>query len=177
MIVLGDSAGIDPVVPEYQVAWAIRFFTPEEGITPIPPGAGDAIRITTTKPFRDGETFRFRTRAAYLDEELAKQMMDSIYVVPNPYVATSVFEPSNVYKSGRGERRIYFMNLPEQCTISIYSKRGYLVDTIQHFGMGSDGQEAWDLVSKDGMNIAYGIYFYVVEAYEKTAVGKFAVIK
>lgn len=179
IILVGDSGGVDPN-PElwnYQVAWAIRFFPPEEGITPIPPGAGDAIRIVTSKPFRDGETFRFSTRGSDLDEELAKQMMDSIYVVPNPYVATSVFEPSNVYKSGRGERRIYFMNLPEQCTISIYSKRGYLVDTIQHIGMGTDGQESWDLVSKDGMNIAYGIYFYVVEAYDKTAAGKFAVIK
>ncbi len=178
IILVGDSAGVDPVYPNYKVAWAIRLFPPEdENITPIPPGAGDVIRVTCTKPFRNGETYRFKVIGAGIDQAQAKQEMDSVYVVPNPYVAASIFEPSNVYKSGRGERRIYFMNLPEQCKISIYTKTGKLVDTIEHDGTNGNGQESWDLVSKDGMNIAYGIYFYVVEAYGKEAVGKFAVIK
>jgi hypothetical protein len=98
-------------------------------------------------------------------------------VVPNPYVAQSIFEPSNVYQTGRGERRIYFMNLPVQCTIKIYTKTGKLVDTIEHQGFGGDGQEPWDLVSKDGMNIAYGIYFYTIHGLDKVSTGKFAVIK
>ncbi|UCH11138.1 MAG: hypothetical protein JSU61_04410 [Fidelibacterota bacterium] len=178
IIITGDSAGVDPVYPDFGVAWAIRLFTPEEeGISIIPPTAGDLIRIKTSKPFRNNEYYRFTSRSSQLDEDRAKDEMDKVYVVPNPYVATSIFEPANVYKSGRGERRIYFMNLPSECTISIYTKRGYLVDFIKHVGTGADGQEAWDLVSQDGMNIAYGIYFYVVEAYDKTSVGKFAVIK
>jgi hypothetical protein len=180
IILVGDSAGADPDPDayNYRVAWAIRLFPPEEeGVTPVPPGAGDVLRITTTKPFRHNEIVRFRVEGAALDEEHALRDMDSIYVVPNPYVATSIFEPTNVYKSGRGERRIYFMNLPEQCTISIYTKSGKLVDRLYHNGINGNGQEPWDLVSKDGMNVSYGIYFYVVEAYGKEAVGKFAVIK
>ncbi len=162
----------------YKVAWAIRLFAPEnETLTPIPPGSGDVIRVTTKKPFRNGETIRFTVQGAEIDMTDAKNDMDDVYVVPNPYVAQSIFEPSNVYQTGRGERRIYFMNLPEQCKIKIYTKTGKLVDTIQHDGTGGDGQESWDLVSKDGMNIAYGIYFYTVEAYDKVSTGKFAVIK
>ncbi|NOZ74786.1 MAG: hypothetical protein GXO90_05330 [FCB group bacterium] len=180
MILIGDSAGVDPVPDEfnYKVAWVIRLFEPEtESLTPIRPGAGDAITVTTTKPFRNGERIQFRVTGSTIDENQLKKDMKSIYVVPNPYVATSIFEPSNVYKSGRGERRIYFMNLPENCTISIYTKSGKLVKTLVHNGTNGNGQEPWDLVSKDGMNVAYGIYFYVVEAEHNQSLGKFAVIK
>ncbi|MFQ6608102.1 MAG: hypothetical protein ACE5EE_06140 [Fidelibacterota bacterium] len=177
IILAGDSAGADPVYPNYWVSWVIRLFAPEEGVTPLPPGAGDLVRVTTTKPFRNSERYRFTVQGAEVDEKMGKDAMDEVFVVPNPYVATSIFEPSNLYKSGRGERRIYFMGLPEQCTITIYTKSGKLVDTIEHNGTGGSGQEAWDLVSKDGMNIAYGIYFYVIEAFGQEAVGKFAVIK
>jgi len=187
IIILVGPAGSDPVYAgnyfgydlyNYSVAWAIRFFPPsDETLTPIPPGSGDVIRVTSIKPFRNNETFRFTVRGAEIDEDAAKREMDDVYVVPNPYVAQSIFEPSNVYLAGRGERRILFMNLPEQCTIKIYSKTGKLVDTIRHEGTGGDGQEPWDLVSKDGMNIAYGVYFFTVEAYDRVSTGKFAVIK
>jgi hypothetical protein len=55
---------------------------------------------------------------------------------------------------------------------------GKLVQTIEHNSTISDGQEAWNLVSKDGMDIAYGIYVYHVDAPgigEK--IGRFAIIK
>ncbi|MFC1528032.1 hypothetical protein ACFL5D_04760 [Candidatus Neomarinimicrobiota bacterium] len=180
IILTGDEVSVDPDpnLFNFNVAWAIRLFEPEEaGVSPISPSAGDAVQLKCTKPFRNEEKFTFTVIGATIDEESAKKQMDSIYVVPNPYVATNIFEPSNVYKSGRGERRIYFMNLPEQCEISIFTKSGKLVKTVQHDGAKGDGQESWDLVSKDGMNIAYGIYFYVVEAYGKKSVGKFAIIK
>ncbi|MBT3683148.1 MAG: hypothetical protein HOI42_12970 [Candidatus Marinimicrobia bacterium] len=180
IILEGTEGGVEPVPSSgfYKVAWAIRLFTPfDETVTPVPPGSGDVIRLTTTKPFRNNETFRFSVIGAGVDENEAKNDMEDVYVVPNPYVAQSIFEPSNVYQTGRGERRIYFMNLPVQCTIKIYTKTGKLVDTIEHQGFGGDGQEPWDLVSKDGMNIAYGIYFYTIHGLDKVSTGKFAVIK
>lgn len=176
MILVGDSAGAEPVYPNYKIAWVIRLFAPET-LTPVPPGPGDIIDIITSKPFRDGESIHFTVEGSTIDVQAAKDDMENIYVVPNPYVAASIFEPSNVYRSGRGERRIYFMNLPEVCDVYIYTKSGKLVDKIHHNGSQGNGQESWDLVSKDGMNISYGIYFYVVEAYGKEAVGKFAIIK
>jgi len=178
MILVGDSSGADVSYPGYKVAWVIRLFAPEDvSVSPIPPKAGDIINIVTSKPYRDGEEIRFNVVGAQNDEDAATQSLESVFVVPNPYVSTSIFEPSNVYKSGRGERRIYFMNLPQECKISIYTKYGKLVDEIEHGGVSGNGQEAWNLVSKDGMNIAYGIYFYVIEAYGEKVVGKFAIIK
>ena len=103
--------------------------------------------------------------------------MDKIAVVPNPYTGAASFEPSS-NTVGRGERRIFFIHLPHECTIRIYTMSGKLVQTIEHNSTIADGQEAWNLVSKDGMDIAYGIYVYHVEAPgigEK--IGRFAIIK
>ncbi len=56
--------------------------------------------------------------------------------------------------------------------------RGYLVDTIEHDSIAENGSEAWDMLSKDGMEIAYGVYVYHVDAPGiGTHIGKFAVIK
>ncbi|RKY55865.1 MAG: hypothetical protein DRP89_02445, partial [Candidatus Neomarinimicrobiota bacterium] len=71
-----------------------------------------------------------------------------------------------------------FFHLPKDCTIRIYTLRGFLVDTIEHHGTADNGMEAWDMLSKDGNEISYGIYLYHVDAPgvgEK--VGRFAVIK
>jgi hypothetical protein len=135
-------------------------------------------RIATTKPFRSGDKFRFSVRGESFSKERAASALDSIAVVPNPYVVTASWEPKSPFRFGRGERRIYFINLPPKCTIRIYTVRGYLVDTIEHDAPLENGAEPWDLVSKDGMDIAYGVYIYQVEAPGiGTHIGRFAVIK
>ena len=114
------------------------------------------------------------------DKTKAESDLNNVIVVPNPYVGAASWEPlSN--EVGRGERRIYFMHLPSQCTIKIYTISGKLVDTIEHgfpTGSFSDGQESWNLVSRDGMDIAFGVYVYHVDAPGiGQKIGKFAVIK
>jgi hypothetical protein len=70
------------------------------------------------------------------------------------------------------------MHLPSKCTINIYTLSGKLVQTIEHESTIADGQEKWDLTSKDGMDIAYGIYVFHVNAPDiGEKIGKFAVIK
>jgi len=99
-------------------------------------------------------------------------------VVPNPYVVTAAWEPQHVFKSGRGERKIDFIHLPAQCTIKIFTVRGYLVAAIEHDSLINDGSESWNLLSKDGMEIAYGVYIYHVDAPGiGSKIGKFGVIK
>jgi len=53
------------------------------------------------------------------------------------------------------------------------------VDTIEHNDLNERGAESWDLLSKDGLEIAYGVYLYHVDAYELgvETTGKFAVVK
>ena len=97
--------------------------------------------------------------------------------MPNPYTGAASWEPiSN--SVGRGERRIFFIHLPNECTIRIYTLAGKLVDTIEHNSTIADGQEPWNLVSKDGMDISYGIYIYHVDAPGiGETIGRFAIIK
>lgn len=184
VIIMGSEPGMEPefMGGNWRASWAIRVLPPDPdlmpGVTPVPPAAGSSLSFSVSKPFQNTDTYRFRMSGGDFDEDKAKSDLDNIYVVPNPYVASSNFEPANTYRSGRGERRIYFMNLPAECTIRIYTLTGQLVQTIEHKSTLDDGQEPWDLVTKDGMNLAFGVYLFHVEAPgigEK--VGKFAVIK
>ena len=99
-------------------------------------------------------------------------------MVPNPYVASASFEPTNpVSRAERGDRRLYFANVPQRCTIRIYTVAGELVDVIEHEGDLNEGKAFWDLRTKDNMNISYGLYLFHVESDEGSYIGKFAVIK
>ena len=153
--------------------WEVNFLDAE-----VRPEGGSVFVITTRKPFAAGDVFSFRTRAAGVDPGLVREELDDIYVVPNPYVVTTPFEPRNpVERTQRGERRLYFANVPRQCTIRIYTLAGELVDVIHHDSTLDDGKAFWDLKTKESMNLAYGLYLFHVESPEGTYVGKFAVIK
>ncbi|MCH8244882.1 MAG: hypothetical protein IH951_00580 [Bacteroidetes bacterium] len=154
-------------------SWQIRFF--DSGETP---GNGDVFYIKTFKPFSTIDTYSFQTVAARTESALAKEELRDVYVVPNPYVATNEIEPRNpVTRSDRGDRRLYFANVPRRCTIRIYTVAGELVDILYHDSTIDDGKVFWNLRTKDNMNISYGLYIFHVESDEGSFIGKFAVIK
>jgi hypothetical protein len=141
------------------------------------PQPGDVFHISTKKPFRTGEYFEFTTKAPTLDPSKAQKDLSKVAVVPNPYVGAASWEPQTT-SVGRGDRRVFFIHLPHECTIRIYTLSGHLVQTVTHSSTIDDGQEPWNLVSRDGMNIAYGVYVFHVEAPGLgTYVSKFAVLK
>ena len=142
------------------------------------PKDGDVLFVATRKPFAESDQYMFRTVASATDETLAAQELQDIYVVPNPYVATTVFEPRNpASRTQRGMRRLYFANVPKQCTIRIYTLAGELVETLYHDSTLDDGKVFWDMRTKDNMNLAYGLYIFHVDSPEGSYIGKFAVIK
>ncbi|MCB0289326.1 MAG: hypothetical protein KDH97_03625, partial [Calditrichaeota bacterium] len=107
-----------------------------------------------------------------------KSQLDEIKVVPNPYIAGASWEPRKIFGSGRGERKIDFIHLPQQCTIRIFTMSGKLVKVIEHSSGALDGSQSWNLVSDDGMDIAFGVYVYHIDAPELgRRIGKFAIIK
>ena len=79
---------------------------------------------------------------------------------------------------GRGDRRVDFVNLPNECTVKIFTTSGRFVRELNHFSETSDARMPWDLRTKDGLEVAPGIYFFVVEAPGiGQSVGRFAIIK
>jgi hypothetical protein len=142
------------------------------------PAAGDTFDLKIKRPFNVSDVFMFTTGGEGVDLSKARAGFDrKPYVVPNPYIGSASFEPARFAVSGRGERRLEFRNVTQGCTIRIYTVRGDLVRTLRQDG-SLDGFVAWDLRTKDNLDVAPGLYIYHVEAPgvgEYT--GKFAVIK
>lgn len=142
------------------------------------PQPGDTLTVVLSKLFRSTDVFEFTTRGQAMDPAKARNELDRIKVVPNPYVATSSWEPKNAYTTGRGERQIHFIHLPQRCTIRIYTVSGELVNTIEHDSNILDGTAIWNLLTRDNLAVAYGIYIYHVDAPGiGQKVGKLALIK
>jgi len=175
---LGDDIVIiEYVGTAYKLTWRISYNAPA-GVNVIEPSAGDKFLLSTTKPFRTGDYFTFKTKASSVDKELANSQLSKIQVVPNPYISANIWERRNLNQTGRGERRIDFIHLPAQCTIRIYTVNGALVKTLHKDSGPEDGSLSWNLISEDGMEIAYGLYIYHVDAPGVGEyIGKFAVIK
>lgn len=143
------------------------------------PGVNDKLFIYTKRPFDTTDVFTLTTKAGFVDNAEAKNNLDNIYVVPNPYVGANEIEPANKLSGqNRGERRIYFENLPMKCTIRIFTLSGELVNELQHDTGFDNGREYWNLLNKDGFSVAYGVYLAHIDA---PGVGekiiKFALIK
>lgn len=156
--------------------WSLRMASPDSEL--VPPQAGDVLTLYNDIPFLSRDVLTITTNAARVDEGLAKNSLDNIKVVPNPYVVTNSFEPKNPYATGRGPRELHFIHLPRRCTIRIFNIRGQLVRTLEHNSSIYDGTEVWDLLTKDQLDVAYGIYIYHVEAKGiGNKIGKFAIIK
>lgn len=103
-----------------------------------------------------------------------------IFVAPNPYVYNDLirsFGITNPYK-------VEFRNLPERCTIRVYSLMGDLVRTIEHQpdARGNvSGSEPWDQKSNSGLLVAPGFYIYQVESktpgLDRSFIGKLMIIR
>jgi len=78
-----------------------------------------------------------------------------INVVPNPYYAFSEYERSRL------DTRVKITNLPERCTVKIYSVNGKLIRTFK-----KDSEITsldWDLTNNKSIPVAGGVYLIHVE--------------
>jgi len=179
--ILGDRVLVGPVTTTDRwagTAFIIDFMNAPDS-TALPEN-NDVYQLTYRRPFwiSDTITFNIQEEAGLNTQEL-QATMDDIKVVPNPYVATNSMEEavSNPFLNQR--RKIMFTHLPAECTIKIYTASGILVDIIEVHNSSENGIVHWDLLTKEGLEIAAGVYIYYVKA-RKTGdekLGKFAVVK
>lgn len=164
---------------DYKTSYTLRFYkNPFDSLKPvIPPEPGDVFLFKTNRNPTRHDTLRFTVDGGKWDVERAKIESRDIYVVPDPYVVSSSYE--EIYElAGYTQRRVDFVNLPPQCQIRIFTASGRLVSTIQHDSDVDFGRHSWNLTSDDGPEVAFGMYFFVVETEDMgTFRGKFAVIK
>ncbi len=94
-----------------------------------------------------------------------------IGVKPNPYKKEAFFDVGL-------EHKIMFYNLPSQCTITILDVSGQIIDQINYTApTPTNGTFFWDMYSKDGQEVANGLYIYVVQYSTGQQSGYFAILR
>ena len=130
--------------------------------------------------------YRFSTKGLAPKEnvgDVAKSALDNIRFVPNPYLAYSAYE------SSAADTRVRITNLPNNCTVSIYTLDGTLVKTLRRAvntnvpdpatgkvielsdGVNIDNSEVniestvdWDLKNEKSVPVASGVYLFDINA-------------
>lgn len=132
-------------------------------------------------------SFNTNELATLLDQsDVAKSSLDLIKVVPNPYYGSSSYE------TGRTDSRVRITNLPNQCTIKIFSLNGTLVRTIKRDVSGLENEYTkpaygdspassgavsgndinksrrspyvdWDLKNQNNIGVASGLYIFHID--------------
>ncbi len=121
-----------------------------------------------------------------------------VYVYPNPYRVEAKWDQGRQVR----DHYLWFTNLPERCTLRIYTLSGDLVYQTHFVGAEYHGEQArgvfnpsseldvdpptlsgttfaWNMITGQGQAAATGLYLYSVEdeASHKSAVGKFLIVK
>ena len=194
-----DDFGVE-FLSDRQTRLTRRYYT--STINNLPKGREYYVSVTTfdrgmpSEKLGPLESGKDANMEVYFPGPLAKNNMDNIYVVPNPYRGSSSFD-GRIDGDSKGDksRRLWFVNLPERCNVQIYTLAGDLVDEFEHngameqdiisiskaaaFGVAASGIHPWNLLSKNNQIIASGLYFFSVKDHRTgdVKVGKFAVIR
>ena len=108
----------------------------------------------------------FSTSISFSQDQEVGEILENIQVVPNPYVAHSNYNETEYL------RKIRFINLPETCSITIYTISGEKVHSLKHDNI-NDGNAWWDLRTINNQEISPGLYLFSVETENDKYIGKF----
>jgi len=107
-------------------------------------------------------------------------------VYPNPYRLADDYNtqgwenPRGLEPDAERTRKVTFTNIPDTCTISIWSLDGDLVRQLNHKVTPSSSEATvavWDLITRNTQAVKTGIYMYTIESRFGTDVGKLVIIK
>lgn len=142
-----------------------------------PPKRGNVFSFESVKPVLPNirDAYRVAIKPSFVEKSKISERLNKIKVVPNPYIVSSVFEPEFGELRREPLRQLQFINLPNECTIYIFTLDGDLIKKINHSSYY--GTATWDLRTDGGREISSGIYLYVVKTDEGEFLNRFAVIK
>jgi hypothetical protein len=108
-------------------------------------------------PLVSSKFYTMTNKPAYLRRP-AGTSLDSIRVVPNPYV---ISKQALQFGLLSGYDRIAFFGLPPFCKIRIFTERGDLIKEIDH--SNGTGDEKWESVTSSNQIIVSGLYIAYFE--------------
>jgi hypothetical protein len=123
-------------------------------------------------------SFNIDNGAVRNSTKVASSALDLIRVVPNPYIAQSLYENSQV------DNRVKIVNIPTQCVVTIFNLSGTLIrqynfdqSSTKPYASVADGVAVtnergtnyqtfldWDLKNQLGIPIASGVYIIHVKS-------------
>lgn len=129
-----------------------------------------SFQTVNNVPPMESSIFANRTLRPFVATIPPKSTVNDVLVVPNPFVI------------GEGRSQpgasdaLQFVNIPNPCTIRIYTVRGDLVKTIT-VNEGTGAIVTWDQVTDYGQYVESGVYIYHVESPFGKKIGKFAIVR
>jgi hypothetical protein len=188
---------VDPTTHDTTWAWANspqgfkrRRYVPASGYKIYVPGvfifiedlggeiqAGDSlyIRLSGKTSPRAGDVVEFVAEGSAINY---RTDLSVVKVVPNPYLVRAGWDLDNDYQ------RVQFINLPTECTITIYTIAGDLVKTIPHvqpyrsgFEKTTRGTAYWNLQTENSQKVSTGVYVFRVTSPYGEVVGRFAIVR
>jgi hypothetical protein len=160
-----------PTVPYWVNVTAFDFGSPSSGL----PSLESSVTVGAKSAYP----------LSSVDEVAQKDL--KVFVYPNPYRIDAGyqalgFEGRNLEMTLPPDkmRLIHFANLPDSCTIRIYTLDGDLVREIDHNMDPSDpnaSHETWNLITRNTQLVVSGLYYWTVEANDgATQIGKLVII-
>jgi hypothetical protein len=149
-----ETAACDAaVMPVEYMLWARR----TSPFVTVP--SGSTLRFTANAvPGGPNDIYTIQTHTVVTGNvAMAKGALSSVRVVPNPYYNRSRYELNSF------NRVIRFINLPEQCTIRIFSLAGDLVRTLQKTDRTSSILD-WNVLTDNQLPVGSGVYIYHIDA-------------
>jgi hypothetical protein len=153
LVLIGQQWQYIPLGPA--VDTLLTYLPGETFVAPYYTFSGSSkARVIESNPVNSfNPVYRFSTDdivATTGDLNVAKDAMDAIRAVPNPYYGKSTYETNQL------ENKVKITNLPEQATISIFSVSGTLIRKLKK----DDSMTSidWDLKNDFGIPIASGLY-------------------
>jgi len=124
---------------------------------------GDETRFHYYVGFRPTTEYAFDVSAAVTGDQITAvtdSALGLIRVVPNPFVIYSSYQTSVT------NSMVAFTNLPARGALRIYTVAGQFVQQInwEPSDLEGEGDLFWNLRTREGIDIASGLYIWVVTA-------------
>ena len=145
--------------------------------------ANEEMHVRYAVPYTSDREFAFTVSPSITGNRIAKvtkAQLDSVKVVPNPYILYSNYETSTT-----NEQRVMFTHLPPQGFLRIYTVTGQFVQQLSWTAatLQGNGDLYYNLLTREGTLLASGLYLFTVTSTAGTSpvkreqVGRFIVIR
>jgi hypothetical protein len=175
-----------PYLPYYEYEYVVKDLEVAEPVFLSVTAFDHGDPASRLAPLESAKSITAREVWPVNDAEVVKAERPKPGVYPNPYRLIDDYYGNN-WENRRGlepdrerARQVTFYNVPDTCTLSIWTLDGDLVRKLYHASDPASSEATvvrWDLITRNTQAVKTGIYIWSVESRFGTDVGKLVIIK